>query len=131
MGKPHEEHQLGRLRRKWENDIKEINGDITLLTPWCSILFEKLIVTHRVKRYPAYSMELEVSLPCSQKPATGPSPEPAESIRLIDPYLPKVNIPISKSHVFFSRLGRAKESFQVRSTLKHFVTRSIFTVRGC
>jgi hypothetical protein len=28
------------------------------------------------------------SLPCSQKPATGPYPEPAESSSPIDPYLP-------------------------------------------
>jgi hypothetical protein len=41
-----------------------------LLTPWCRILFEKLIVTQLVKQYPAFFMELEGSLPCSQKPAT-------------------------------------------------------------
>jgi hypothetical protein len=35
-------------------------------------------------------MELEGSSLCSQKPATGPYPEPAESICPIDPYLPKV-----------------------------------------
>jgi hypothetical protein len=41
-------------------------------------------------------MEPEGSSPCSQKPATGPYPQPAE--------------------------GRAKESDQVRDALKHFVT---------
>jgi hypothetical protein len=49
-----------------------------LLTTWCRI-FEKLIVTQLVKKYPAFFMEYEGSLPCSQKPATGPYPEPAES----------------------------------------------------
>jgi hypothetical protein len=44
-----------------------------LLTPWCRILFEKLMVTQLVKKYPAFFME------CSQKPATGLYPEPAES----------------------------------------------------
>jgi hypothetical protein len=39
----------------------------------------KLIVTQLIKKYPAFFMELESSLPCSQKPATGPYPEPAES----------------------------------------------------
>jgi hypothetical protein len=49
------------------------------LTPWCRILFEKLIVTQLIKKYPAFFMEPKVSLLCSQKPATGPYPEPAES----------------------------------------------------
>jgi hypothetical protein len=42
-----------------------------------STLFEKLIVTQLVKKYPVFFMEPEGSLPCSQKPATGPYPEPA------------------------------------------------------
>jgi hypothetical protein len=50
-----------------------------LLTPWCRTLYEKLNVTQPVKKYPAFFMEPEVSLPCSQKPAIGPYPEPAES----------------------------------------------------
>jgi hypothetical protein len=49
-----------------------------LLTPWCRLLFQKLIVTKPVKKYPFF-MEPEGSLPCSQKSATGPYPEPAES----------------------------------------------------
>jgi hypothetical protein len=43
-----------------------------LLTPRCRILFEKLIVTQLVKKYPAFFTEPEGSPPCSQKPATGP-----------------------------------------------------------
>jgi len=31
------------------------------------------------QKYPAFLMKLEGSLLCSQKPATGPYPEPAES----------------------------------------------------
>jgi hypothetical protein len=49
------------------------------LIPWCSTLFEKPIVTQLVKKYPAFFMESEGSLPCSQKPATRLYPEPAES----------------------------------------------------
>jgi hypothetical protein len=52
---------------------------VTVLTPWRRILFEKTIVTQLIKKYPAFLMEPEGSLQCSQKPATGPYPEPAES----------------------------------------------------
>jgi len=48
------------------------------LTPWRRIPLEKLTVTQPVKEHPAFPMEPESSLPCSQKPATGPYPEPAE-----------------------------------------------------
>jgi hypothetical protein len=43
------------------------------------IFFEKLIVTQFVKQKPAIFTEPEGSLSCSQKPATGPYPEPAKS----------------------------------------------------
>jgi hypothetical protein len=49
------------------------------LTSWCRILFEKLIVTQLIKKYPAFFMETEGSSPFSQKPVTGPYPEPAFS----------------------------------------------------
>jgi hypothetical protein len=39
----------------------------------------KFVVTHLVKQQPIFFMEPEASLPCSQKPATGPYPEPAKS----------------------------------------------------
>jgi hypothetical protein len=53
-----------------------------LLTTWCRILFEKLIVTQLIYKYPAFFMEPERSSPCSQKPVIGPHPEPAESSSL-------------------------------------------------
>jgi hypothetical protein len=57
--------------------------------PYCRILFEKLIVTQHIKKYPAFFMESEVSSPCLQKPVTGPYPETAESSsphRSLSPY---------------------------------------------
>jgi len=43
------------------------------------MFFEKLMDTQFVKQYPAFFMESEGSSLCSQKPATRPYPEPAES----------------------------------------------------
>jgi hypothetical protein len=67
-----EETRKGRKKRNIEKIFE-------ILTPWCRILFEKLTVTELVKQYPAFFMEPEGSFPCSQNPATGPYPEPAES----------------------------------------------------
>jgi hypothetical protein len=51
-----------------------------LLTPWYRILFEMLIVTQLIKKYPDFFMEPpEGTSQFSQKPTIGPYPEPAES----------------------------------------------------
>jgi hypothetical protein len=59
--------------------LVKINLSTYSLTPWCRTLFEKLIDTQIVKKYAAFFMDSEGSLSCSQKPATGPYSEPAES----------------------------------------------------
>jgi hypothetical protein len=63
------------------------------LTPWCRILFEKLIVTQLVKKLSCFLMEPAGSLPCPQKPATGPYLSQLNPVRPIDPYVPKVHLP--------------------------------------
>jgi hypothetical protein len=71
------------------------HGSTHSLTPWCRILFKKIIVTQLIKKYPAFFMETEGSSPCSQKPATGPYPKPTESNwphRSLYPCLPKVQL---------------------------------------
>jgi hypothetical protein len=64
------------------NLIKDATLLTYLLTPWCRVLFENLIITQFIKKYPAFFMEPEGSSPCSEKPATGPYPEPDESSSL-------------------------------------------------
>jgi hypothetical protein len=54
--------------------LPPVKEPLVTITSWCRIIFEKLI-----KKYPAFFMELEGSSPSSQKPATGPYTEPAES----------------------------------------------------
>jgi len=41
-------------------------------------VIEKRIVTQLIRKYPSFFMEPKGSSPCSQKPAIGPYPEPAE-----------------------------------------------------
>jgi len=57
------------LVRNWYTNVIKIYNYV--LTPWCGILFEKLIVTQLIKSYSAFFTEPECSSPCSQKPATG------------------------------------------------------------
>jgi hypothetical protein len=63
-----------------------------LLTSWCRILFERLIVTQLIKTYPAFFMEPKSLLLCSQKPAIGPYSEPLNPVFPIDLYLPMVHL---------------------------------------
>jgi hypothetical protein len=42
--------------------VNNVNGCCThSLTPWCRILFEKLIVAQLIKKYPAFFMETKGS----------------------------------------------------------------------
>ena len=50
-----------------------------LLIPWSGVLLEKLTDFQLVRKFPAFYVEPEVSLPQSQVPTTCPYPEPARS----------------------------------------------------
>jgi hypothetical protein len=70
----------------------QFNTDISLLlTPWCRILFEKLIVTQLVKKYPAFLWNPKVHYPVHTSPPLDPILSQLNPVRPIDPYLPKVH----------------------------------------
>jgi hypothetical protein len=63
-----------------------------LLTPWCRILFEKLIVTQLVKKYPSFLRNPKVHHRVHKRPPLDPIPSQTNPVRPIDPYLPKVHL---------------------------------------
>jgi hypothetical protein len=88
-----------------------------LLTPWCRILFEKLIVTQLVKKYPAFLRNPKVHHRVHKSPPLDPILSQPYPVRPIDPYLPKVHL-----NVILPPTPRHFETFR---------NRKIFTVRGC
>jgi hypothetical protein len=62
-----------------------------LLTPWCRI-FEKLIVTQLVKKYPAFLRNPKVHHRAHKSPPLDPILSQPNPVRPIDPYLPKVHL---------------------------------------
>jgi hypothetical protein len=63
-----------------------------LLTPRCRILFEKLIVTQFVKKYPAFLWNPKVHYRVHTSPPLDPILSRLNPVRPIDPYLPKVHL---------------------------------------
>jgi hypothetical protein len=65
---------------------------IYLLTPWCRILFEKLIVTQLFKEYPAFLWNPEVHYRAHTSPPLEPILSQMTPVRPIDPCLHKVHL---------------------------------------
>jgi hypothetical protein len=63
-----------------------------LLTPWYSILFEKLIVTQSVKNVLLSLWNLKVHYHVHKIPPTDPTLSQLNPVRPIDSYLPKVHL---------------------------------------
>jgi hypothetical protein len=63
-----------------------------LLIPWCRILlYDKLIVTHLVKKYPVFLWNPKVHHSVHKSPPLNPILSHQNPVRPIDPYLPKVH----------------------------------------
>jgi hypothetical protein len=78
-------------------------------TPWSRVLVEKLIVTCLFIKSPSV-MELKGPLPCVQELATGPCPEPDESISL--PHTPYTRSDIILSSTLISSSDIFPSAFQ-------------------
>jgi hypothetical protein len=72
-----------------------------LFTPWCRILFEKLIVTQLVKKYPAFLWNPKIHYHVHTSPPLDHILNQLNPVRPIDPYLPKVHLNV----ILHLRLG--------------------------
>jgi hypothetical protein len=84
-----------------------------LLTPWCRVLFEKLVVTHLVKQYPDFLWNPKVHYCVHTSPPLDPILSQPNPVRPLDPYFPKVHLnvilpPTSRSYQWSLTFGPPK-----------------------
>jgi hypothetical protein len=72
--------------------IRELPG--STLAPWCRTLFEKLIVTQFVKKYPAFLLNPKAHHRVYTSPPLDPIPRQPNPVHPIEPYLLKVHLNI-------------------------------------
>jgi hypothetical protein len=95
-----------------------------LLSPWCRILFEKLIVTHLVKKYPAFLWNPKVHYRVHKSPPLDPILSQPNPVRPIHPHLPKVQLnvillPTSRSFQWSLTFGLPNQNPVNTSPLPH------------
>jgi hypothetical protein len=95
-----------------------------LLTPWCRILFEKLIVTRLVKKYPAFLRNPKVHHRVHKSLPLDPILSQPIPVRPTDPYLPKVHLniilpPTPRSSQWSLAFGPPNQNHVSTSPLPH------------
>jgi hypothetical protein len=80
------------LTKDYDFYLKHFSDTVSTHTPWCRILFEKLIVTQLVKKYPAFLQNPKFHRRAHKSPPPDPILSQPNSVRPIDPYLPKVQL---------------------------------------
>jgi hypothetical protein len=79
-------------------------------TPWCRTLFEKLIVTQLVKKYPAFLWNAKVHYRVHKSPPLDPILSKPIPVCPLDPYLPKVLLPMPRSSQWPLTFGSPNQS---------------------
>jgi hypothetical protein len=98
----------------------------SLLIPWCRILFEKLIVTQLVKKYPAFLWNPKIHHRVHTSPSLDPILSQLNPVRHIDPYVTKVQIvilpPTPRSSQWSLAFGPPNQNPASTSPLPHACT---------
>jgi hypothetical protein len=89
-----EPRDLLNAKHYYETLSHDVWQQVYLLTPWCRILFEKLIVTQLVRKYLTFSWNPKVHYRVHTIPPLDPILSQLNQVRPIIPHLPKIYINI-------------------------------------